>query len=113
MNSITIEQVLKNESMTLSQLSEKVGLKISLLSKIKNGGHPITTNTQKKWRETYPNTYLVNGYIKWRDMYFEQVNINYQLKEQNKRLKKDNETILKAVKGFIKVYDNEVVKNGK
>ena len=113
MNSITIDQVLKNESMTLSQLSEKVGIKISLLSKIKNGGNPITTTTQNKWRETYPNTYLVNGYIKWRELYNEQVNLNYQLKQENKRLKKDNEHILKAVKGFIKVYENEVVKNAR
>ena len=113
MNSITIEQVLNNERMTLSQLSEETGLSISLLSKIKNGGFPITTRTQKIWREAYPNTYLVNGYIKWRELYNEQVNINYQLKEEIKRLKRDNETILKAVKGFIKVYDKEVQKNGK
>lgn len=113
MNSITIDQVLRNERLTLSQLSEKVGLKISLLSKIKNGGNPITPNTQKIWQKTYPNTYLVNGYIKWREMYFEQVNLNYQLKEQIKHLKKDNENILKAIKGFTKIYDNEVVKNGK
>lgn len=113
MNYITIEQVMNNEKLTLSELSEKVGIKISLLSKIKNGGNPITTMTQKKWRETYPDTYLVNGYIKWRELYNEQVNINYQLKEEIKRLKRDNETILKAVKGFIKVYDKEVQKNGK
>ena len=85
---ITIEELLKQKGIKLGDLAIELGVSISLLSKIKNRRERITKNMQSLFQDKYPNYELVNGVIKWKELYGKVVKENFELKdvikEQNK-----------------------------
>ena len=72
----TMQEMLKRQGWTLSQMAEKLNCSISLISKIQTGSCPITPNFQEKFQEHFPNFELENDKIKWKDKY-EQLEVKH------------------------------------
>lgn len=74
----TMQEMLKRQGWTLSQMAEKLDCSISLISKIQTGTCPITPNFQEKFQEHFPNFELENDKIKWKEKY-EQLEEKYNM----------------------------------
>lgn len=74
----TMQEMLKRQGWTLSQMAEKLNCSISLISKIQTGSCPITPNFQEKFQEHFPNFELENDKIKWKEKY-EQLEEKYNM----------------------------------
>ena len=87
MEKVTVEQILKRYGLREGDLAVQIGVSISLISRIKTDFYPVTSDTQYKFQKVYKGCELVNGYIKWKELYLEQVRINEELKQEIKDLK--------------------------
>lgn len=85
-----IQEILDSYSLKLGELADKVGVSISLVSKIKNGDSPITFATYKKFQKAFPNIEVIGGAEKWKMLYLEKLveikNLNKTIEELNAKI---------------------------
>lgn len=93
----TVSDILKMESITLTMLSAKVGVCISLLSKIDKDNVSVTRRTQEKFQAIYPNFELVNGKPKWKTKYEEMKERYDLLANDYANLTMENEELRKRI----------------
>lgn len=73
-NDVTVQDVCNRYSLSLGGMATRMGVSISMLSKIKNGESPITSYVQGKFKNAFPyNLTLVGGKEKWKEKYLSQV----------------------------------------
>lgn len=95
MKTLTIEQLLKEYSCTEQDLADRVGLSVSMISKLKNGGVSVTDETQNRFFKAFQceimspqlrikRAYddLLIKYIELQTKYDNQVRINTELKSK-------------------------------
>lgn len=80
---ITVQEVCDRYSLLLGDMAIKMGVSISILSKIKNGDSTITPYVQEKFQNAFPyNLTLVGGKEKWKEKYLEEVQKNHVLEAE-------------------------------
>lgn len=104
MLTMTIEQLLKKYSCTEQEIADKVGLTVSMISKLKNGGVSVTEETQKRFYKAFecqimaPQLRIKRAYEEMMLKYIELEQKYNALYQENKDLK----NIINQVKGVIK-----------
>ena len=93
----TVNDILIEEDITLTELASRVGVSIRLLSKAKNNNGTITKSTQAKFQAVYPDYELVNDKPKWKTLYEEEKARNEALAEDYARVTQDNEELRKRI----------------
>ena len=93
----TVNDILSEEGITLTELASRVGVSIRLLSKAKNNNGTITKSTQTKFQAVYPDYELVNDKPKWKTLYEEEKARNEALAEDYARVTQDNEELRKRI----------------
>ena len=114
-NEVTVPEVCNRYSLLLGDMAIKMGVSISLLSKIKNGDSPITPCIQEKFQNAFPyNLTLIGGKEKWKTKYLEEVqknrvleaeieNLNKKLELYQKRFEKINALTSSPVENSVSV----------